>query len=194
MKRISSNKLAGSLILAVFLAVFLVVVAYGLSGLAQPARAEESLGEHSFYTEVGTEKYTMYLYPNLNQAFYVPDSYETRFDIHNAKFWKIEYREVLGPVRALLKTGIRQEPEHAISLEMDVAFYTPRGERFHTESRVRPNWWLSIPHGRNSLEYDRLQVRIRNHSGANRDFRFVTLDPVDPVRGTPIPTRRDVHI
>lgn len=162
--------------------------------MRSPARAEENLGEHNVVTDIGNYKYVSYLYPNLNQAFYLPNNYETRFDIHNAKFWKIEYYEHVGEARAEVAPALQVNSPHMATLMLDVSFFTPRGELIYTYVGIRPNWWLTTPHNRTSLEYDRLQIRIRNHSRYNRDFRFVTLDPVDPVRGTPIPPGRDIHL
>lgn len=190
MNQVSRSPKAAGLILAIMLL---------LAGLAifptDQAKAEENLGEHSFVTEIGGYKYGTYLYPNLNQAFWLPNNFETRFDIHNGKFFKIEYLEWIGPERSLVTPGIRQEPLRCIDLKMTLEFFNPRGERIAPPwDYVRPNWWHAIPHGQTSLEYDRLQVRLRNHSLASRDLRFVVLDPVDPVKGTPTPTRRDIHI
>jgi hypothetical protein len=89
---------------------------------------------------------------------------------------------------------MRIDVERAIHMDMDVSFYTPRGELIKTLRPIRPNWWVSVPHNKVSLEYDRLQVRVRNYSKFNRDVRFHLLDPVDAVKGTPIPGPRDVDI
>lgn len=176
------------------LAAALVTLGVSIVAIGLPARAEENLGDHDVITELGHYKYTTFLYPNLSQAFYLPPKYETRFDIHNGKFWKVEYYEWIGEERSPLLTGIRQEPNRDVHLRFDLAFYTPRGELIQRLNLFRPNWWYSLPHNKVSLEYDRLQVRIRNHTVGNRDFRFVVLDPVDPVKGTPIPPARDIHL
>lgn len=172
----------------------LFVLALAVMMMRSPARAEENLGEHSFVTDVGNYKYVTYLYPNLNQAFYLPRNYETRFDIHNSKFYKVEYYEHVGESRSELTTGISVNSPRFVTLAFEVSFYTPRGELIQTYRDLRPNWWLAVPHNTTSLEYDRLQVRVRNRSLHNRDFRFVTLDPVDAVKGTPIPPGRDIHL
>ncbi|NDD30304.1 MAG: hypothetical protein EB084_18760 [Proteobacteria bacterium] len=171
----------------------MAMLALGGMLMRTPAQAEESLGEHSLITSLGNQKYAKYLYPNLNQAFYLPKQYETRFDIHNAKFFQIEYYDVIGNYPSLKFNVDVNQPEY-LQMHCDVSFYNPRGELIHRFANISPNRWLSLPHNLTSLEYDRLQVRIRNHGQSNLDFRFVTLDPVDPVKGTPIPPTRDIHL
>jgi hypothetical protein len=161
-----------------------------------PARAEENLGEKAFRTEnAGSYTYNVYMYPNLNQGFYLPDNYETRFDIHNGKFWMLEYHEFQAEDRAPFFDAIQIQTPKAVELRCTIAFYTPRGELIKdTGDRIRPNWFYTTPMNRTSLEYDRLEVRIRNHSHFNRDLRFVVMDPVDAVRGTPVPQNRETHL
>jgi hypothetical protein len=170
------------------------VLALSAMMMRSPAQAEENLGEHSLVTEIGNYKYITYLYPNLNQAFYLPRNYETRFDIHNSKFWKLEYYEAFGEARAELVPALQMNSPRFVTLNLEVSFYTPRGELIQSYHGLHPNWWLTVPHNRTSLEYDRLQVRVRNYTLHSRDFRIVTMDPVDPVRGTPIPPGRDIHL
>jgi len=178
------------------LAIMLFTAALVVMARLAPANAEESLGEHLFVTDVGSRKYQLFLYPNLSQEFYLPVNYETRFDVHNFKFWQIEFYELIGPDRAAPpQYNIRQDVIHQLRLDLELSVYTPRGELIDRQRLFRPNWWFTLNHSRTSMEYDRLQVRIRNFSRASRDIRFLALDPVDPVRGTPIPnTRRDIHI
>lgn len=175
-------------------ASMLVLLALVAVVMRTPANAEENLGEHNVVTDIGNYKYVTYLYPNLNQAFYLPQKYETRFDIHNSKFWKVEYYETYGDTRASLAPAVNINAPEYVTLRFNVEFFTPRGELVHTFSGIRPNWWYAVPHNTTSLEYDRLQVRIRNMTRESRDFRFLTLDPVDPVKGTPIPPTRDIHL
>lgn len=190
MKGTSRKRFAGWTLVASTLVV--LALAGGL--MRSPAHAEENLGEHNIITDIGNYKYVTYLYPNLNQAFYLPKQYETRFDIHNSKFWKIEYYEVYGEGRSYMVPAIDMNSPQYVTLRFDVSFYTPRGELIHTYNQLRPNWWYAVPHNTTSLEYDRLQVRIRNRTRESRDFRFLVLDPVDPVKGTPIPPGRDIHL
>lgn len=172
----------------------LFVLALAVMMVRCPAGAEENLGEHNVVTDYGNYKYVTYLYPNLNQAFYLPKDYEVRFDVHNCKFYKLEYYEHVGDSRDEIKYGIEAQAPLYVTLNFDISFYTPRGELIQTHKQIMPNWWFCVPHNSTSLEYDRMQIRIRNHTKYVRDFRFIVMDPVDPVKGTPIPPGRDIHL
>jgi hypothetical protein len=185
-KRIKSSLLVGA-------AVATLAIGTTLCG---PAKAEESLGESNARacTELAPQRYETLVYPNTNQAFYLADKHEVRFDIKNSKFFKIEYADFRDGNRGNGTAGFDPERLYCLTLQMEVEFFNPRGERVAKLENIRPNWWIAVPHSDTSMEYDRLQVRIRNHSGNVRDFRFISQTPVAPVKGTPIPVRHDIDI
>jgi len=147
-----------------------------------PARAEEDMGENAVVTDMrGVNRYHWWFYPTSHAFFALPNNYETRFDVHNGLFWELFYREFKSDYRAM------SGDLDVVHMQIDVSFYTPRGEFIGKYDRIEPNYLYSIPHNKKSFEFDRLQVKVENHSRFNREVRFVVVDGADEIKGTPIP-------
>ena len=157
--------------------LILVFVALGLLLQALPVRAEEPSDVFSVYSDRELSKYDIYSYPTGIKQFYLPRNHEVKFDIHNGKFFKIEYWTFIHVVT------------RETDLDLNVDFYEPTGKFIATVRifELTQNKAISIPHNANSVNYDRLVVIVKNRSNSqNKDFKFVVMDPVDPVKGVPI--------
>ena len=166
-----------NLLMPVLIFAFAFVMVTALSGIA---RAEEPVNVNSLVEERVYSTYNEYHYPSGNTMFYLPRRHEVKFDIHNGKFFQI------GFVPHVYNT-ITTEKELG-NVEYKVFFYTPVGKLFGIR-KIRfldYNRYHSVPHNDRSPNYERLIVKVQNNTEYNKDFMFKILDPVEPVRGTPI--------
>jgi len=162
----------------------LLIVMAGLVALsfimAGVARAEEPTAVNSIIEDKVYQTYNEYNYPAGNRMFYLPRWHEVKFDIHNGKFFQIKY----------FSHHTRDIPEFSEESAFDckVYFYTPTGDLFAIRrlKTLDKNRFISIPHNDRSPNYERLIIRIENNTDYNKDILFKVIDPVEPVRGTPI--------
>lgn len=167
MKRIVKTALAVVLLVGMLLAV---------QGIA---RAEEPDHTNTLIESAPFNSYNEYRYPSGTRLFYLPRYHEVKFDIHNGKFFQIHH---------FPHTDRYLPQNRELELDCKVFFYTPNGKLFGVR-RVRnldKNRYLSIPHNDRSPNFDRLIVKVQNNVDTNKDIKFMVLDPVESVRGTPI--------
>lgn len=147
--------------------------------MAQVVRAEEPENTNALVEERVYQNYNEYQYPAGNRMFYLPRWHEVKFDIHNGKFFQIKSY----PHHQKDLPGIEE-----LEFDATVYFYTPAGDLFGVRriQKLDRNRYHSIPHSDRSPNYQRLIVKIQNNQDYNKDFLFKVLDPVDPVRGTPM--------
>lgn len=152
------------------LMVLSMILFFSRSILAQ----EEKL----FHSPVDTYRYTVYSYPAGESYFYLPSNYQVKFDAHNGKFFMIKYDEWVCD-------GF---------LRLEILFYTPNDELFGRVFVEKAYIGHCIPHKHNpdnTLKYDSIKIKIVNHSGHNKDFKFIIYDPTNPVKGHPVPLPKD---
>jgi len=151
------------------------------AGMVSNAYAEEPT-ESSQLIDQGKvyQTYNEYHYPKGGRMFYLPRYHEVKFDIHNGKFFNLAY----WPFRYMNITTYSE----LNAVNYKVFFYTPTGKLFGIRriSYLDYNRYHSIPHNDRSTNYERLIVKIQNETPYNKDFMVKILDPVDPVKGTPI--------
>lgn len=128
-------------------------------------------GEVNFYTPVDTVTYNVYTYPSGTSHFYLPNRFETEFEIANGKFFYIEYNNFVGET----------------DCNFDVYFFAPNGERMAKMKVSNTSQAFSIPHKNNTLAADTLTVKIVNNAKGNKDFKMVVLSPKNAVMGVPGP-------
>lgn len=124
--------------------------------------------------------YNEYQYPSGNRMFYLPRRHEVKFDIHNGAYFMIRYWPTFYQT---IPTS-----EELWSSDYKVFFYTPTGKLFGIRRIKNLDYdrYHSIPHNDRSPNYERLIVKVQNNTEYNKDFLLKVLDPVDPVKGTPI--------
>ena len=149
----------------------LAVLSFLVAGLfvasSTPATAQVDKGYHS---PAYTTQYTKTVYPEGNNYFYLPPSFETEmFEVTNGKFFTIQYTEYFGDARA----------------RFDVHFYTPNGVEFGKVRVDETNATVSVPHKANTLLPETVKVKVVNRSKSNKDFKFVMFTPTNAVKGVP---------
>lgn len=148
--------------------------------LANAAFAETPARMSNIIEEKVYQTYNEYQYPSGSRMFYLPRWHEVKFDIHNGKFFQIRTYPHYG--------GDVPDVKEEANFDCKVFFYTPTGQLFGIR-RIKlldKNRYHSIPHNDRSPNYERLIVKVQNNVDFNKDFAFKVLDPIDPVRGTPM--------
>lgn len=167
-----------SILMPTLIFVFAFVLVAGMMSTAcaeEPTESTKIIDYGKFY-----QTYNEYHYPKGGRMFYLPRYHEVKFDVHNGKFFTLAY----WPYRYLNITT----PAELNNVNYKVFYYTPTGKLFGIR-RIRYldyNRYHSIPHNDRSPNYERLILRIQNNTPYNKDFMVKILDPVDPVKGTPI--------
>lgn len=162
------------------LALVVVVAFIMITAMTAVARAEEPTDVNSVVEDRIYNTYNEYSYPTGNTMFYLPRRHEVKFDIHNGKFFQVFYLPQHNNTITTYK--------ELSAVEYKVFFFTPVGKLFGIRkvSFLDYNRYHSIPHDDRSPNYERLIVKIQNNTEFNKNFCFKVLDPVEPVKGTPI--------
>ena len=159
---------------------FVVMVLVGMLLVMNSAVWAEDPDHTNVLIEVQPfNSYNEYHYPSGGRLFYLPRWHEVKFDVHNGKFFMIAH----------YPHHDRHLPQdRELELDCKVFFYTPNGKLFGVRriKNLDKNRYHSIPHNDRSPNYDRLIVKVQNNCDTNKDVKLRILDPIDPVRGTPM--------
>ena len=148
----------------------IAVLSFLVAGLCFTSTVGVSAQDQGYHSPAYTMQYTRTAYPDGNNYFYLPPSFETEmFEVTNGKFFKIQYTDFMGEVQA----------------KFDVHFYTPNGVEFGKVRVDETNTTVSVPHKANTLLPETIKVKVVNRSKTNKDFKFVMFVPTNAVKGVP---------